>query len=234
MPRSRWDWGPPGRRTVDGSPSGAATTTTNTESLCSCDAPDGPDPRYTRRISEYLAERGHRATFFVLGRAVAAHPDVTAQLMADGHEVANHGEDHRLLAFSRPSTVRAQVSATERAVQHATGSRPVRLFRAPHGVQSPWLAVTLRQLGYRLCGWDGHVFDTSRPGVRVIVDRVTGLLAPGAVVLLHDGDGSGLDAARDQTVDALAGILDAASERGLHSVPLSSLLGRITDQQTKP
>ena len=185
---------------------------------------DGPDPRYTRRISECLAERGHRATFFVLGRAVAAHPEIAAQLVADGHEVANHGEDHRLLALSRPSTVRAQVSATERAVQHATGSHPVKLFRAPHGVQSPWLKTTLRQLGYRLCGWDGHVFDTSRPGVLVIVDRVTELLAPGAVVLLHDGDGSGLDAARDQTVDALEGILDAASKRGLHSVPLSSLL----------
>jgi peptidoglycan/xylan/chitin deacetylase (PgdA/CDA1 family) len=58
----------------------------------------------------------------------------------------------------------------------------------------------------------------------MIVDRVAELLAPGAVVLLHDGDGSGLDAARDQTVDALEGILDAASKRGLRSVPLSSLL----------
>ena len=185
---------------------------------------DGPDPRYTPRISEYLAEQGHRATFFVLGRSVATHPEIAAQLLADGHEVANHGDDHRLLALSPPSTVRAQITATERAVQHATGSLPARLFRAPHGVRSPWLAVTLRQLGYRLCGWDGHVFDTSRPGVRVIVERVTELLAPGAVVLLHDGDGSGLDAPRDQTVDALPGILDAAEKRGLRSVPLRSLL----------
>jgi peptidoglycan/xylan/chitin deacetylase (PgdA/CDA1 family) len=203
---------------------GGTTRTPKSDGRFALTFDDGPDPRYTRRISKHLAERGHRATFFVLGRAVAAHPNIAEQLMADGHEVANHGDDHRLLALSPPSTVRAQVAATERAVQHATGSRPVRLFRAPHGVRSPWLAATLRRLGYRLCGWDGHVFDTSRPGVRVIVERVTKLLAPGAVVLLHDGDGSGRDAARDQTVDALAGILDAASERGLRSVPLSSLL----------
>jgi peptidoglycan/xylan/chitin deacetylase (PgdA/CDA1 family) len=185
---------------------------------------DGPDPRYTRRISEYLAERGHQATFFVLGRSVGAHPEIAAKLVADGHELANHGNDHRLLALSPPSAVRAQVTAAERAVQAATGSPPVRLFRAPHGARSPWLTATLRRLGYRLCGWDGRVFDTSRPGMDVIVERTTKLLAPGAVVLLHDGDGSGRGGPRDQTVDALAGILDAATERGLRSVPLSTLL----------
>ena len=203
---------------------GSSARTRNSDGRFALTFDDGPDPRYTRRISEYLVERGHRATFFVLGRSVATHPEIAAQLVADGHEVANHGDDHRLLALSPPSAVRAQIAAAERAVQQATGSLPARLFRAPHGVRSPWLGVTLRQLGYRLCGWDGHVFDSSEPGVEAIVERATELLAPGAVVLLHDGDGSGLDAPRDQTVDALAGILDAAAERGLRSVPLSTLL----------
>ncbi len=185
---------------------------------------DGPDPRYTPRISEYLASRGHRATFFVLGRSVARNPDVACQLLAGGHEIANHGTDHRLLAFSTPSVVREQIVATENAVHDATGRLPVRLFRAPHGVRSPWLVATMSSLGYRLCGWHGHVFDTAEPGVAAIIERVTKLLGPGAVVLLHDGDGSGRDAPRDQTVDALPAILDAAGERGLRSVPLSTLV----------
>jgi peptidoglycan-N-acetylglucosamine deacetylase len=185
---------------------------------------DGPDSRYTRRISEHLAERGHRATFFVLARAVARHPEIAAQLLADGHEVANHGADHRLLALSPPRAVRAQIAANERAVQAATGRLPASLFRAPHGARSPWLAGTVRRLGYRICGWDGRVFDTALPGADAIVERATKLLAPGAVVLLHDGDGSGFGAPRDQTVAALPAILDAASARGLRSVPLSSLL----------
>jgi hypothetical protein len=41
---------------------------------------------------------------------------------------------------------------------------------------------------------------------------------------MHDADGSGRGGPRDQTVDALAGILDAATGRGLRSVPLSTLL----------
>ena len=47
------------------------------------------------------------------------------------------------------------------------------------------------------------MFDTAEPGVETIATRVISLLAPGAIVLLHDGDGSGRSASRQQTVDAL-------------------------------
>jgi peptidoglycan-N-acetylglucosamine deacetylase len=185
---------------------------------------DGPDPRHTPQISSLLAERGHRATFFVLGRQAERHPELVAKLVADGHEVGNHGLDHRLLALSPPSEIRAQIVATEAAVERATGQPPAPVFRAPHGARSPWLARTVGGLGYRLCAWDGHVFDTSEPGADAIAARVEGLLEPGRVVLLHDGDGSDRGRSREQTVQALERVLDAADERGLRSVPLSTLL----------
>jgi peptidoglycan/xylan/chitin deacetylase (PgdA/CDA1 family) len=185
---------------------------------------DGPDPRHTPQIAEALASRGHAGTFFVLGRQVRAHPELVAGLIAQGHEVASHGDDHRLLAFASPAAVRAQLRGAEDAVRAATGAPPAPLFRAPHGVRSPWLARTLRGAGYRLVAWDGSVFDTAEPGADEIVARVAGLLEPGRVVLLHDGDGSGLGASRAQTVAALPAILDEAERRGLRSVRLSELL----------
>ncbi len=185
---------------------------------------DGPDPRHTRAIAELLAERGHRATFFVLGRAVREHPETAAAVRAAGHEIASHGADHRLLALASPHAVHAQLYAAETAVRDATGEPPAPLFRAPHGVRSPWLAAVARAAGYRVCGWDGSVFDTALPGVETIVERVRPLLRPGAVILLHDGDGSGAGASRAQTVEALPAILDEAERRGLRSVPLSELL----------
>jgi peptidoglycan/xylan/chitin deacetylase (PgdA/CDA1 family) len=184
---------------------------------------DGPDPRYTREISLLLSARGHRATFFVLGVHARGHPELIVQLAEDGHELANHGDDHRLLAFSLPSTVRRQLAATEEAVEAADGVC-ARLFRAPHGVRSPWLERTLARSGYQACGWNGRIFDTANPGVETIVARVARMLSPGAVILLHDGDGSGHEESRRQTVDALPAILDEAERRGLRSVHLSSLL----------
>ena len=195
---------------------------------------DGPDPRYTPVVSRLLAGRGHHATFFVLGAAVRRYPELVAELDRDGHEVALHGYDHGLLAFCPPTTVRAQLERTEAAVSEAAGHPPARLFRAPHGVRSPWLARTLRRRGYRLCGWDGTLFDTTNPGVEAIVSRARGELQPGAVLLLHDGDGSGRGAPRQQTVDALPAILDDAEAKGLRSVRLSSLFTTTVDSTAGP
>ncbi len=58
-----------------------------------------------------------------------------------------------------------------------------------------------------------------------IVNRVVPLLRPGAVVLLHDGDGSGCGASRAQTLAAIEPILTAADVLGLRSTTLGSLLG---------
>lgn len=185
---------------------------------------DGPDPRHTPEIVHLLAERGHRATFFVLGRAVREHPELAAAVVEAGHELACHGDDHRLLAFSPPGEIRRQLEATEEAILAATGAPPVRLFRAPHGVRSPWLTRVLAERGYRVCAWDGTVFDTAQPGSQAIAERVERLLAPGRVVLLHDGDGSGREDSRRQTVLALPAILDAAERRGLRSERLSRLV----------
>ena len=163
---------------------------------------DGPDPRHTPAISRLLAERGHHGTFFVLGRAARAHQDLIRQLAADGHEIACHGDDHRLLAFAGPGTVASQLSAWEEAVEAALGCPGARLLRTPHGVRSPWLGSVARRRGFAVCGWDGRVFDTAEPGAATIARRVIGLLRPGAVVLLHDGDGSGRFGSRAQTVAA--------------------------------
>ena len=184
---------------------------------------DGPDPRFTPAISSLLAGQGHRATFFVLGAHVRAHPEVVAQLAADGHEVASHGDTHDLLAFGSPSALRKQLRGAQQAVQDVLGRPPAPLFRAPHGVRSPWLVYVASRCGYKVCGWDGRVFDTASPGADKIVARVQRLLRPGAIVLLHDGDGSGRGASREETVAALTPILHELDRRGLRSVALSEL-----------
>src|SRR5262249_38566968 len=85
---------------------------------------DGPDPRHTEGIAGLPRDRGPRAPFFALGRAVRAHPGVAVATAAAGHELASHGDDHRLLALTPPSGIRAQLRAAEAAVQDATGSLP--------------------------------------------------------------------------------------------------------------
>ena len=70
---------------------------------------DGPDARGTPEIADILGELDVAATFFVLGEQVAAHPDEARRLVAEGHEIALHGWNHRNSLFVSPHGLRASL-----------------------------------------------------------------------------------------------------------------------------
>jgi peptidoglycan/xylan/chitin deacetylase (PgdA/CDA1 family)/uncharacterized membrane protein YbhN (UPF0104 family) len=188
---------------------------------------DGPSAEYTPRILDELREARVRATFFVLGRHVRAHPDIARRIVEEGHELASHGDDHSLLTFEGPRDIARQLRALDEAVVAATGSAPAPLFRAPHGFRSPFLVPVARRLGYRVVGWTAGVWDTAKPGIDRIVDRSVSKLHPGAILLLHDADGSGSGDDRSQTVAALPGIIAAGRDQGLEFVTVSELAAEL-------
>jgi peptidoglycan-N-acetylglucosamine deacetylase len=188
---------------------------------------DGPSAEFTPPILDALAEAGVRATFFALGRQVRAHPEIARRIVAEGHELASHGDDHRLLTFEGPTGIAHQLRALDEAVVGATGAAPAPLFRAPHGFRSPFLVPVARRLGYRVVGWTAGVWDTAKPGIERIVDRSVSRLYPGAILLLHDADGSGNGDDRSQTVEALPLILEAGKEQGIQFVTISELAGEL-------
>ena len=182
-------------------------------------------PTPTPRVLDALRAGGVKATFFVLGRHTEQHPDLVAQMRAEGHEVASHGYDHRLLPFASRDEVRTQLALTEDAVLVATGAPPERLFRAPHGFRGPAVGrITLEQ-GYRVVGWTKGVWDTARPGAEVIAERAERGFRPGAILLLHDADGSGQGADRTQTAEALPRILSSADAAGYRFLTISEMAG---------
>ena len=140
----------------------------------------GPAPSSRPPILDALAAAGVRATFFALGRQVRAHPEIARRIVDEGHELASHGDDHRLLTFEGPTGIAHQLRALDEAVVGATGAAPAPLFRAPHGFRSPFLVPVARRLGYRVVGWTAGVWDTAKPGIERIVDRsVSRLLSRG-------------------------------------------------------
>lgn len=84
----------------------------------------------TRRCLELFAERGVRATFFVLGCVARAHPGLVREIVADGHELASHGMGHHRVWDLTPSAFRADVRDT-RLLLEDLGGVPVQGYRAP-------------------------------------------------------------------------------------------------------
>lgn len=185
---------------------------------------DGPGPS-TPAILDALAEADVRATFFVLGRQVERYPEVVARMVAEGHELGNHGFDHGILVFRGAGHVQDQLRRTEDAVATAVGSDALSpFFRAPHGFRSPVTSRAAARRGYRTVGWGTGVFDSAQPGSTVIADRVVAALRPGEIILLHDADGWHPDASRQQTADALPTICAQARDQRLEPSTLGGIL----------
>ena len=148
---------------------------------------DGPDPEDTPRILELLAAHGARATFFVIGRNAAAHPGLVRMIVAAGHEVAHHTHTHPLGTFwcATPARVAQELDAGLEALRQ-TGVHPTR-FRPPAGIKSPWLARALRARGLVCVGWSARGLERWRKGPEAAAAGVMRGIAPGAILLLHEG-----------------------------------------------
>ena len=185
---------------------------------------DGPNASATDRILETLAAQGVPAAFFMVGAHVQRHPDIARRVVAAGHEVGNHTQHHVKLHVRGPRRIRRELEEAHAAITTLAGTTP-RAFRAPHGYRNPFVALATRRLGYRVFGWTFGVWDSARPGVDEIRRRVRVHLRPGAIVLLHDGDGYDPDGDRTQTAAALPGIIQDARNAGYALRPLGELLG---------
>ena len=174
---------------------------------------DGPNPDATPLILDTLAEKGVRATFFVLGSHAERWPDLVRRMSQEGHQLGNHGYFHRKLQFRSPFYVSRDIRLGIRAIKRAGAPAP-RYFRAPHGFRSPWTTPIARAYGERTVGWSLGVWDSDRPGVDEIVRRTLEGVSPGSIVLLHDGDGYNPDGDRMQTAAALPHIIDRLKEQG--------------------
>lgn len=174
---------------------------------------DGPNPDATPLILDTLAEKGVRATFFVLGSHVERWPELVRRISSEGHQLGNHGYFHRKLQFKSPFYVSRDIRLGIRAIRRAGAPAP-RYFRAPHGFRSPWTTPIASRYGERTVGWSLGVWDSDRPGVDEIVRRTLDGVSPGSIVLLHDGDGYNPDGDRLQTAAALPHIIDRLRDQG--------------------
>ncbi|GAA3453970.1 polysaccharide deacetylase family protein [Dactylosporangium matsuzakiense] len=172
---------------------------------------DGPDPAYTPKMLALLAQQGIHATFCMIGRSAAAHPDLVKRVLDGGHHIANHTHSHPMDIAKMPAAaVHAELAKATDAISKASGNgyRPA-LFRSPGGAWSPTVLSQAGNLGLRALDWTVDPRDWSRPGVQHIVSTILKQTHPGSIILEHDGGGN-----RDQTLTALGIVLPRLRDAG--------------------
>jgi peptidoglycan-N-acetylglucosamine deacetylase len=183
---------------------------------------DGPNQGATPAILETLAALDVPAAFFLVGRHVARFPELTRRVAAAGHTIGNHTQTHVKLHRLGPRRIEQELRSAHEAIVQVSGTVPT-MFRAPHGYRNPFVFQAARALGYRVMGWSFGVWDTARPGAEEIRRRILARLAPGSILLLHDGDGYDPMGDRRQTAEALPGIIADVRAAGYEFKPLAEL-----------
>ncbi len=183
---------------------------------------DGPNLGATRKIMAILDAHDVKGTFFEVGKAIDADPQITRALYDDGHLLGNHSYNHDQWRWLDPRY--PELQRTQDAFRRAIGTCPV-LYRPPHGDRTPFLAQVVRDHHMRMVLWSASAGDWATNDSRLVARRILAGAHPGAILLLHDGLDGNPSANRDVLVKALPLILQGLRDKGLSAVRLDRLLG---------
>ena len=178
---------------------------------------DGPDPDATPAVLDALDARGVRATFFMVGEQVEAHPELARSVAERGHAVGLHGFRH--VEHDLLDGPRRDLQLCAEAVGAATGARP-RLVRPPYGRFSAESFAACSELGLSPVYWSAWGGDWEPIPAERIADLVVRDLDPGTIVLLHDSAGYAYRESARPTAEAVPAIVATGREAGLDFVLL--------------
>lgn len=169
---------------------------------------DGPHPGQTDRLLDVLAANAVKATFCVVADNVRAPGGaaVLRRIVAEGHTLGSHSVDYADLGTASADRVEDVMVRTLLTIRAALGdpTAEVPYFRAPNGSLGVTSAVAVT-LGMQPLGL-GNVIDDwdacPDRSVETLTANLRRAIAPGAVVLVHDGGGD-----RTTSIDAVARVL---------------------------
>ncbi len=173
---------------------------------------DGPSGD-TLALLNLLDGHAAKATFFLVGERAATQPDLVREIARRGHGIGNHSATHPSAWFWAlgPRRMREEIAGCQTILQGITGTAP-RWFRAVVGMANPFVSAPLRDLGLARAAWNARGFDGVRHDVDGVVARIERDLAPGAIVLLHEG------ARHGRNVEMVARLLKRMDELGYRAV----------------
>jgi len=180
---------------------------------------DGPDERSTPILLQVLREQGIRAAFFGVGKRVAVHPEIAAQIVREGHLLENHSYNHsNATNFFTVPRLRVELKQAQESIRNATGVAP-KCFRPPMGLSNPRVFRAARETGLSVIGWSARGLDTKLTDPEEIVSRICRRVEPGAIILLHDGN-----IPADRLVTTVKTLLDRLRTLDYEVVRLDELL----------
>lgn len=138
--------------------------TKGTEKFAYLTFDDGPTIQSTPKVLDTLKSENVKASFFVIGKYVAKHPELVKRAYEEGHYIANHGYDHNNNnLYASDNSFISEVTNTDIEIGKAIGIYDYcsHIFRFPNGYMSPMnksqkkrCVKLLRDMDYTYIDWN--------------------------------------------------------------------------------
>jgi peptidoglycan/xylan/chitin deacetylase (PgdA/CDA1 family) len=170
------------------------------------------------QILEILRERQLHVTFFLSGHWVDHNPELTRQMLADGHELANHSYSHPDLTRLADNQIVYELDYTDQVVWDVTGVHTRPYFRPPFGARNRRVLDVAAASGFRSIFWSLDSGDwLPRASASAVATKILRYAVPGDIVVEHVGSAA--------SAEALPVVLDEFDLRGWRVGTISNVLG---------
>ncbi|HIK57010.1 MAG TPA: polysaccharide deacetylase family protein [Synechococcales cyanobacterium M55_K2018_004] len=194
--------------------------------------PNDPDDSSTRLILDTIAQHNQqldnpdqqvRGTFFVISDHLHDGTMIIQEMLAQGHEIANHGTADETTALTPASVFEQHLKIADRRISEFC-HQPLRWYRPGRGLYTPAMLAALKTMpGYetRFALASMLPIDTFAPtnAPEFTIQYVSQFIFPGAILLLHGGTA----VAAANTAIALKTILMRLQSQEYQVVTLSEL-----------
>ena len=138
-------------------------------------------------LLDTLRSYGIHVTFFMTGRWVSTHGPWIEKILADGHEIGNHTQNHIALSSKSSDVIVREITQVSQALYEKHGYI-THLMRPPYGGRNTKVNTVTRYLGYEVIMWGQTAKDATEgwtgPKIR---DLVLKEVQPGDIILFHNG-----------------------------------------------
>ena len=178
-------------RSEESLPASAAEPAAVPEKYVALTFDDGPWPETTEQLLDGLAERGAKATFFLIGEQIAGHEDTVRRMADEGHQVGSHTFTHMDLSRGDPAERLREIAATDETLRALLGDG-VYWLRPPWGFLAPQTAAAVE---VPMVYWSLDTEDWRRLDADAVAQDIIDHARDGDIILLHDPYTTSVEAA---------------------------------------
>ncbi len=173
---------------------------------------DGPDSECTPMLLDGLAERGVKATFFVIGKQAEEQPEIMKRIVDEGHLIGHHTYNHVDIRHMTQTAAKEEILKANEVIIKYTGEEPC-FLRPPFGNGTSRLEKDVEMIQVL---WTIDTMDWECKNEAQICSTVYREVKENSIILMHDE--------YPTTVRAALRVIDKLQKEGYEFVTVDKIV----------